>query len=383
MHIHHAETISWPSIKFGTWRLWDSYVTWSKLEPTKDNWDFKLLDKYVAMAKLTNVEVILPLAMTPEWASSNPNNRSSYGRGASFFPTDIGNWRNFVHTVGLRYKGKIKYYEIWNEPNDKTFSNKNDVNKIVELTRVAYEELKKIDSTIKIVSPAATGGGEHVKWLDDFLTQGGSAYVDIIAYHFYVPYLPDSKPEAMLDIIQAVRKVMIKNGVNDKPLWNTETGWLIANEDGGPDSSGYKYWKKLDRSNAGPFIARAYILSWASGVERLYWYSWDHKLMGFVEPNTKLEKRYVVQAYAKTMEWLIGNVVTSCNKTLLIWTCSVNKPSGENEWLVWSEAEKLGTWNIPLSWQIKEVESLDGTIYNLSNNHLLISQSPVLLRTKP
>ena len=191
---------------------------------------------------------------------------------------------------------------------------------------------------------------------------------------------PDSKPEAMLGIVRAVRQVMVKNGVNEKPLWNTETGWLIANEDGGPDSSGYKYWKKLDRTNAGPFVARAYILSWAAGVERLYWYCWDHKVMGFVEPNTKAEKQNVVKAYSVTMEWLVGNVIDGCKRAGKIWTCILKKPSGANEWIVWSEEEKVATWVIPKDWQVTEVESLDKTIYLLSNNILKIGQSPVLLR---
>src|SRR5690242_2605874 len=40
----------WPSIKFGSWRLWDAYVGWPSLEPERGKWNFQTLDKYVSLA---------------------------------------------------------------------------------------------------------------------------------------------------------------------------------------------------------------------------------------------------------------------------------------------------------------------------------------------
>ena len=46
----HGDKITpWPSIKFGSWRLWESYVDWPSLEPERGKWNFQTLDKYVGL----------------------------------------------------------------------------------------------------------------------------------------------------------------------------------------------------------------------------------------------------------------------------------------------------------------------------------------------
>src|SRR5207302_2061581 len=77
MHIHHLmwgapQPTPWPAVPFGSWRLWDAYVAWPNVEPEKGKWDFASVDKYVSIAEQHHVEVLLPLALSPPWASSNP-----------------------------------------------------------------------------------------------------------------------------------------------------------------------------------------------------------------------------------------------------------------------------------------------------------------------
>lgn len=382
MHIHRADTTTtWPVAKFGTWRLMDTYVVWFNLEPEKGKWDFRRLDRLVEMAEKNKVEVLLPLGMTPAWASSRPTENSAYGLGHAAEPASMDDWRNYIRTVAQRYKGRIRYYEVWNEPNLHHFFT-GDMAKMVELTRIAYEEFKKVDSGIQIVSPSATGNSsKYVKWLDNFLISGGGRYVDIIAYHLYV----DNKPEEMLEIIREVRQVMKMNKVDNKLLWNTESGWRIENGDGSPDVPAFNYWKKLDHSNAGPYIVRSHVIAWAAGVERYCWYSWDHGMLGFIEPTTKVMKQHAVSAYAKTIKWLQGSVVKGCNKSGMIWSCALTDQKGRNVWLVWSDEEKAYSWNIPKDWYVTELESLDGSMYVIDMNRrttLLINQSPLLLRAR-
>ncbi len=64
-------------------------------------------------------------------------------------------------------------------------------------------------------------------WLDEYFAKGGWRYADIVGYHFYVP---KSRPEAMLPLIQKVQAIMRKYGLEKIPLWNTETGWGMANK---------------------------------------------------------------------------------------------------------------------------------------------------------
>ena len=59
--------------------------------------------------------------MTPGWAAQDRNAKSHYFVGASSPPADIEDWRAYVRAVATRYKGRIRYWELWNEVNDKLF----------------------------------------------------------------------------------------------------------------------------------------------------------------------------------------------------------------------------------------------------------------------
>ena len=133
----------------GAGGLWDAYVTWPNLEPARGKWDFSRLDKYVAIAEKRGVSILLPLGLTPAWASARPAEASNYKPGNAAEPSNLELWRNYVRTVASRYKGRIRTYELWNEPNiPKFFSGSVDM--LVKLTQIAREELKKVDPNIQL-----------------------------------------------------------------------------------------------------------------------------------------------------------------------------------------------------------------------------------------
>lgn len=369
----------WPTVKFGSWRMWDAYVAWPSLEPEKGRWKFATLDKYVAMANLAKVDVLLPLGLSPVWATARPGEASSYKPGNAAEPLDMEDWRNYVRTVATRYKGRVHAYEIWNEPNLKGFYT-GSPEAMVKMARIAYETLKAIDPGIIVVSPSVTGDGRNPEWLDAYLAKGGGQYADVIGYHFYVP---KSTPEAMLPVIKHVKQIMQKRGVANKPLWNTETGWRIANKTttrrigaAGAD------WRNLDDEQAAAYVARALILSWSAGVSRFYWYAWDNLDMGLIDPSDKSHKP-AATAYAKTREWMLGAVFGGCTGTDGLWVCELSEANGGKARLIWRQAgEEDRQWNVPSSWQVTEVEKLDGAILSLSPEvaNIMLGQAPLLIR---
>jgi len=335
MHIHRADNgTAWPNVPFGSWRLWDAYVGWANLEPARGKWDFSRLDRYIAMAAITKVDILLPLAMTPSWASARPLEASVYKPGNVAEPARIEDWENYVATVGQRYKGKIKHYEIWNEPSDKNHFT-GDLATLVRLTCSAHRILKRIDPSIRVVSPASAGGGRHIEYLDKFLSSGGKDCVDVIAHHFYVFNEP---PEAIVPLIKQVRNVMRKNGVDDLPLWNTETGWWIANGDGTPDHMMVAKggWRKLSLDKeSGDYLKRAFLLARAEGVERFYWYSWDNKYgLGMVEPTTGSPKP-MVESWRGLVSELVGATALKCDSNLKSWRCAYTKKNGMRAEIAW------------------------------------------------
>ncbi|PSM46740.1 hypothetical protein C7Y66_23535 [Chroococcidiopsis sp. CCALA 051] len=93
------------------------------------------------------------------------------------------NFRYFVRNVMMRYKGKISYYIIDNEPDLDYGNGKMSAQECVDMTRIAYETAKEIDSNIKIESPPVMGIESGL--LDEMLDAGIAEVSDYIGLHAY------------------------------------------------------------------------------------------------------------------------------------------------------------------------------------------------------
>jgi Glycosyl hydrolases family 39 len=366
LHIHHLAypvPTPWPNIPVPQWRLWDAVVTWPDLEPSKGQWQFGKLDGYVSLAQQHGTGILLTLGGSPTWASARPQLRSNYYPGFTAEPADIEDWRIYVRTVVSRYKGRIQAYEIWNEPNLTDYWS-GSTDQMLTLTKEASQIIRNVDPNALVVSPSATAA-YGIPWLADFLKKGGGQYVDVIAFHFYVdPHtLP---PEDMLPVIQRVRQVLAENGSANKPVWNTETGWLPP--------------AKFDSDElAAGFLARAYILSWAAGVQRFYWYAWDNRYVAII---TYKEDEHTVapagHAYEIIQRWIVGTSMNRCAESAdHTWTCQLNR-TGKSQWIVWN-AQGNRKFDIPAAWKVKSLTPLLSKRKSLSSTTIDVGPIPVLL----
>jgi Glycosyl hydrolases family 39 len=365
MHIHHAGGVTrWPHVPFAEWRLWDAHTAWPELEPQRGQWNFQTLDAYLTLAKEHDTAVLLPLGLSPQWASSRPTEKSAYQPGNAAEPRSMDDWREYVATVVAHCKGRVQAYEIWNEPNSKPFWT-GSVSQMVALTDAASAIIRRIDPQAIIVSPSATTSS-GVEWLSQFLQLGGGQYVDVIGYHFYVAPQP---PEAMIPLIQKVKQTMADYGVGNKPLWDTESGWPsprpFPSEDLG---AGY--------------LARAYILNWAAGVQRFYWYAWDNHTFDVIQTTEEDNQTLTPagRAYEITRNWLVGTRMDACNEGLdHIWTCQLTR-NGASEWIIWNTAGTT-SFPIPRSWNARRVTPLLGTSSAVATSDIEIGPVPELVTT--
>jgi hypothetical protein len=129
----------------------------------------------------------------------------------------------------------------------------------------------------------------------------------------------------MLSLIQKVRQIMLDAGVSDKPLWNTESGWQVPK----PFPS---------EELAADYLARAYILSWAAGVSRFYWYAWDNHAWASIQ-TTEPDNRTLTpacRAYWIVENWLAGAELNHCDEQAdHTWVCRLTRDSGPS-WILWN-----------------------------------------------
>lgn len=358
--IHRLDSgTPWPPFQFGSWRLWDAYVGWPDVEPRPGDWQFKRLDLYVFAARAKGVDIIYPLGLSAPWASARPNEKSGYKPGYAAEPADLENWRRYVRTVAERYKGKIKYYEIWNEPSDKTYFS-GDPDTMVKMLKIAYETIKQADPAAQVIAPGVTGVGKHLAYLDDLLARGAKNYIDILGHHYYVP---NGDPEEMVPLIREVLKIMRKHGMENKPMWNTETGWWIGNGDGTPDHPMVAKggWKKFDVGDeSGALLVRAFVLARSEGAERFFWYSWDN-LYGFgMREASNGRPKLLAQYYGYAVDLMKDWAVRPCEVTGVIWTCKFERDGEKPKWMAWTTKEAI-KWKLPSSIGATKSKSISGT----------------------
>lgn len=381
LHIHHltqgAQRLTpWPSIPFGTWRLWDAYAVWANLEPQKGKWDLGNVDNYISLAEKHHVQVLMPLGMPPPWASERPKEAPSFRPGSAAPPKSMNDWEDYVRTLATHFRGNIRYWELWNEPNDKVFYS-GSVSHMVDLAKAAERILKEVDPTNELVCPAATSASGP-PWLSSFLSAGGGNYCDVIGYHFYVTPKP---PEALVPLAQKVHQIMAQNGVANKPLWCTEIGWYIQDKAGNVRSPS-AYWSVIPSAEAQGYVARTYVLAWASGISRLYWYDWDSNVMGLAEPGFT-ERKSAAYAYVVTEKWLIGARMVSCDSDGSgTWICHITRDGGFNGYIVWNDRGEKG-FAIPKAWNVQNYQDIAGNVHALNGQKSIgVGPLPTLLENQ-
>lgn len=201
-------------------------INWYEVEPEKGKYNWERIDEVVRLAVERNIEILAVLAYTPRWANG--------GKGINYPPDDVEDWKRFVSRAVRRYKNKIKYWNLWNEPN---------VEKFWALDAEAYVRriLNPGAEAIKLVWPEAVLVGPEVTylrsiprtwnmWMRQILRKGGAKWFDIISMHIY----KSEGPEEIFKIIfegypeeltPSIVELLEEEGVDNKPFWITETGW--------------------------------------------------------------------------------------------------------------------------------------------------------------
>jgi hypothetical protein len=354
-----------PSMSFGTTRSWDAYPAfdWSDVNPSPGVYNFTYLDQFIAINQARGADIIYTLGRTPQWASSQPNAPSSDGPGQCAAPADMANWDNYLTAIATHAAGRIKYWELWNEPQS-TPNYCGDIPTMVTMAQHAARIIKGIDPTALILSPAANGGPGPA-WLASFLAAGGSQYVDVVAFHGYW----SAQAEDVISVISNFKAAMIANGAAGKPMWDTESSW-----------SGFGNLPTPSISQQVGFIAKDYILHWSNGVSRFVWYAYDAGIWGGLW-SSQTGETDAAAAYSQTYNWLVGaSLVTPCSESSnSIWTCTLSRPGGYSAEMVWI-SNSSATFAVPSGYTV--YRDLSGTVHPNSNNSVTIGDQPILLETQ-
>ena len=217
---------------------------WGHVEPQKGEWHFERFDKSVDTATAHGISIFGLLCYWSPWAKPHT-------------PEGIQDYCNYIKMVVNRYKDRIHYWEIWNEPNIGFWTG--TVEQYAELMKAAYDSIKEADPNAKVIGCCTAG--TDLGFIERVFQLGGFDEMDILSIHPY-RYPPTPEETDLMAELQKADALIRKYG-KPKEIWMTEIGW--PTNVGGNGSS---------EAKQAAMIVRTYVLGIASGVvQKTFWYN--------------------------------------------------------------------------------------------------------------
>jgi hypothetical protein len=376
----------WPTIPFHTFRLWDTGTRWAQLNPSSGQFDWTMLDHWLTAAEQTGDDPLFTLGMTPQWASSRPNDRTCrYSPGECDPPNDLNadgsgtdqHWKDFVSALVSHVDGRIHYWEVWNEPQAAnawagTYA------QMVRMAQDARTIIQSADPESKMLNGGVEmHNGIAMKWWAGYAAAGGLDHADILAIHGDVRTFPQEcgvypVAENFIPLFAGLKAVLSQFHQAGKPIWDSEASWGETNDD---------CFNNEDLQAA--FLARFFLIQLSEQIQRFYWRGWIDKSGGLYNPQTGLNKAGV--AYREIHGWLLGNTLTNaCSAKGTIWTCDFTGPQGYKAQAVWDtsmtcESETCRTVEYPVDGAFRYYLTLAGQKEQITDGRVPIGAKPIWL----
>jgi hypothetical protein len=220
---------------------WGRYdFSWRSVEAAgKGMYNWAAQDYAVAEANARGLHIYGGLGYTPTWASAAGNANSP--------PTNNQDWYDYVYATVSRYKGSVKYWEMWNEPDLNHFWG-GTYSQFVELFKVGADAAHAADPDCMVVGPEISSAGVPTSWVMGLLQEAGNK-IDVISFHQY-----GDNPTDRLATIDSMYNHIVSIGYGKKPIWVSESGW--ASDDIGEQTQADNLTDMLEGVAARPWIKK-------------------------------------------------------------------------------------------------------------------------------
>ena len=228
-------------------------ILWERLEPEEGRSDFSSYDRLVAALKKYHLEPQAIYCYVPGWAVAKEWKPVSAARRGKGRP-DYGHWANFIRAFAQRYRGEIRYVEVWNEPDLIGFADFSQP-EYLELMKIAHRETKAAAPEMNVLTggyacmPGMHGAMSDAEHMPKTL-RGGRGFYDIHAFHGHGP-LAHYRPQ-----IERLMKLRRELGVT-APWYANETA----------ESSIHIGERRQART-----LVQKLLYSWARGAVGYNWY---------------------------------------------------------------------------------------------------------------
>lgn len=189
-------------------------LLWQDIEPKQGEFEFAKYDEIVDLLAKNNINILGLLNYSADWASAG---------GQWNYPSKENQlFVNYAVEVVKHYKDRIKYWEIWNEPDSSTYwATQDGLKSYCRLLKDTYTAIKEVAPDSNVLNGGLANGMLSVNNLYD---NGAKEYFDILNMHIFVSPLIPNAAQILNAYPKAAYKIMARKGDAHKKIWITEVG---------------------------------------------------------------------------------------------------------------------------------------------------------------
>ena len=264
-------------------RLVRKWMYWSSVEKVKGAYDFADYDEQMACAQELGLTVVVTL-----FGGNGLYEKEENVKGVV---TEAGRqgFAGFAAAAAARYKGRKVLFEIWNEPNVRTFwgshgthNTKPFADEYAALVNTVVPAMLATDPDCFVFAGSVSNYWEPSYQWTAFCFQNGVLKSGIKGWSVH-PYGVRTPEEHAIGHART-RELLVKYGAPDLVMVNTERGYSVAKTATGEGWSGGEAGKTLDYQ-ASQFV-RQLLVDQLGGVRFSSWYEWGgNENFGFWNPD--------------------------------------------------------------------------------------------------
>jgi len=191
---------------------------WDDLEPERDRYDFSPVERVLPVAEELGIRLIPYVCYTPSWLAAPGVPQNDIYRSV---PSDVREFEQIMRLLAARYRGRLKTWELWNEPDNKEYW-LGTPGEYAQLLAAGARGVRAGDPNARVVLGGIAG---HLEFLEELLTKHDSARaVDIVNLHSYAETWNPEPIEAVTSYLQRAAELVRQHGEGE-PLWLAEVGY--------------------------------------------------------------------------------------------------------------------------------------------------------------
>ncbi len=248
---------------------------WKEIERQKGEYDFSRMQGVVDALEPQGVGVLFILAY---------NNPLYENHGAAAIITDEGRqaFADFCAAAAEHFRGRKVIWEIWNEPNVRTFWDRQRTPNSDEYADEYVALVNEVVPAMRKADPRGVifAGSVSCLWKDSYSWSKRCFEQGILANDFDAwsvhPY-NFKRPEDYFAAYEHMRKLMREHGGRTKIMVNTERGFPLGEAEGFAGGD-----RDMQEEFQAAHFVRQYMVDMLCDIRMTVWYRWNDPKFGIV-----------------------------------------------------------------------------------------------------